>query len=517
MKKLIAILVMMLPLFVVAQDFSKENPEPETYPFGEPGDKSRGVFGKDDRIEATDAYGYRDYVRATAVMVPKRDVRGNKVYGYTLREQLEYTYKTDKFDENVKFLDQPTCGSCTGFLIAPDILVTAGHCIETMKEAKEFVWIFDYTTDKNHNKSGKYVNIPTKDQYTVKEIITAKFGSLSTGIDYAILRLDRKTDREPYRFRTSGKPGFFQNVYMIGSPSGLPLKLADNAYVVDNSPKLWFKNNLDGFPGNSGGPVFNKTGFIEGINVRGAVTQKQSGAEATGDYYYDKDCDCVKTVEFRSAYNTAGSQAHRLNMIPGNSLTMAIYENIEYAIETKNQKRLDKWLVYSWILDHDYTKERGRLEFAAIESNNLEALKKMLEKSKAFGIKDEYGQTLLHHAILKGNTDLVDYLVKNGASLNVADNQGKSPLALAAYRGNSNVAKILIDRGAKITGSDNAGNTVLHNAVYGGNYDIIRMLAQKGADFKAKNNDGWTPRKLAKKRKNKPLAKYLKKAAKGKY
>ncbi|MGB1037743.1 MAG: ankyrin repeat domain-containing protein, partial [Bacteroidia bacterium] len=510
-KQIILIITLALPFIGFAQDFSRENPEPESFPFGEIGDTSRGVFGADDRIEATDAFGYADYVRATAVMVPKKEVSGDKIYGYSLRDRLKFIYKTDKFDENVKFLDQPTCGSCTGFLIAPDILVTAGHCIETMEKANDYVWVFDYTTDKHHNSKRKYVTIPVKDQYTVKEIITAKYGKLSNMTDYSVLRLDRKTDREPYRFRTSGKIGLFNDVYMIGSPTGLPLKMADNAYVVSNTKEKWFKNNLDGFPGNSGGPVFNKTGFIEGIHVRGAVEEKHS--KLTGDYYYDKDCDCVKTVEFNSAYSTGGSQAHRITHTYSNSLDMAIYENIEYAIETKNNKRLDKWLVYQWILKHKYTEDRGRLEFVAIANNNLVALEKMLKISKDYGLADKNGKTLLHHAVDAKNADLVSYLLKNGASPNVKDGNEKSALAYAAYSGNVDAVKTMLERGGKIEFSDRNGNTVLHNAILSGNREIVRMLAMKGANFKVKNYDGKNAKKLAKKNMSKDFAKYVKKAA----
>ena len=46
------------------------------YPFNEPGSEpSRGVFGEDDRKEIKDAEGYKDFARATAVMVSKRNNR----------------------------------------------------------------------------------------------------------------------------------------------------------------------------------------------------------------------------------------------------------------------------------------------------------------------------------------------------------------------------------------------------------------------------------------------------------
>lgn len=125
--------------FVNAQD--KPKAEPMQYPFGKPGDTTRGVFGEDDRKEIKDAYEFKDYARATAVMIPKSSIKGNKVYASTLRSRLIKIYGSSNFDSSVKFLDQPTCANCTGFLIAPDILVTAGHCIETMSKAEDYVWL----------------------------------------------------------------------------------------------------------------------------------------------------------------------------------------------------------------------------------------------------------------------------------------------------------------------------------------------------------------------------------------
>ena len=112
---------------------SAQNIEIE-YPFGEPGiEVTRGVFGSDDRKEVKDAYGYQDFVRATAVMISKENIYNEEFYAWSLRDLLKRKFGKDRFSNDVKFLDQPTVGSCTGFLIAPDIMVTAGHCINSME------------------------------------------------------------------------------------------------------------------------------------------------------------------------------------------------------------------------------------------------------------------------------------------------------------------------------------------------------------------------------------------------
>jgi hypothetical protein len=166
---------------------------------------------------------------------------------------------------DVQFLDQPIASGCTGFLIAPDILVSAGHCF-TKGGGQQYesprdpnfggisgkVWIFDYTNDVPFNRSSNYITIPAENQYRVAEMLDAKLvGGGTTGSDYAIMRLDRPTNRKPFKFRFGGKVTTGDFLAMVGAPDGLPLKIADSAYVINNNGARSFKTNLDAFHGNS--------------------------------------------------------------------------------------------------------------------------------------------------------------------------------------------------------------------------------------------------------------------------
>lgn len=499
-------------LFVINSVWSQDKEPPLQYPFEETGvEVPRGVYGTDDRKEVKDANGIADFVRATAVMINKKDIVGNRVYGYTLRELLKFRFKSSNFDDNIKFLDQPTSAMCTGFLIAPDILATAGHCIKELKDAKDFVWVFDYTNELKYNKTFKYIEIDPKNVYEVTEVIRAKLDDRTVD-DYSFLRLNRKSERAPYRFRTSGKVGLYSKVNTIGSPTGLPLKYADNAKVVDDSKPNWFKNSIDTFPGNSGGPVFNTNGFIEGIHVRGAVTQGQNGT-FTGDYKYDEVCDCIKTVEFYSAYFTAGAQAHRITSVPYDILHRAIYENIEYAIKNNLKGRLKSWLIYSWMVDHAYTKKRGRLELIAAKYNNLEALKQIISKSKKDNI-DVYGESLINQAINNNNMAMLSYLLGLDIPYNANSSKASSLMVKAFKNGNYDMVYTMLDNGWNVNATDYSGNNLLHIAASKGDMSLLRKIVSKGVSAGAKNKDGKRPEHIAKKYKNKAAQKYLKKIRK---
>ena len=75
MKKLLLVLFTFTFIsFINAQD--KPEAEPLQYPFDEIGTEStRGIFGLDDRKEVKDAEDISDYVRATAVMIPKKNIK----------------------------------------------------------------------------------------------------------------------------------------------------------------------------------------------------------------------------------------------------------------------------------------------------------------------------------------------------------------------------------------------------------------------------------------------------------
>lgn len=507
-------LTMLFALLNISLSYAQEDEieEPLEYPFGETGKPvPRGVFGEDDRKEVKDAEGIADFVRATAVMIPKSSISGNRVYGQTLRQRLTRQFGVSNFDSNIRFLDQPTVAHCTGFLIAPDILVTAGHCIERLEDAKNYVWVFDYTSEVNFNEYVGYVEIDPNDVYEVTDVLSAYFQNLSTYTDYSVLKLDRKTSRAPYRFRTSGKVTYQGGVSTIGSPTGLPLKYADNAIVVDNSPEKWFKNNIDGFPGNSGGPVFNPNGFIEGIHVRGAV-ELQDG-RYTGDYKYDYSCNCVKTLQWQTSFGTAGSHAHRITHIPYEMLHKALYENIEYAIMNNMPNRLNSWLAYGWILDHAYTNERGRLEFTAAYYNNTDALSALLSRTETV-VKDSYGRTLLFHAIDNKNMDMLMMLLDKGLSPNEIDDSGTTPIFHAMKNRNYGALYALLDNGGNVYSKDRNGNNLLHLAARNGNLSLISELLRLGADASAENYYGDRPEDIAKRYKYRSARKILKKARK---
>jgi len=222
------------------------------------------VYGEDNRVDwyESDNAMYRELALSTAAMIDKKkiSISGNsyKLSGKTLGKYINSC-------NNVRFKEQITAANCSGFLVGEDLLVTAGHCIKDMGDCKKYSWVFDYKLKSKIDKAntGDKSNV-----YNCKEIVERKLSTFWGKNDYALIKLDRKTDRRALEYNDD-KVKDNAELVVIGHPTGLPQKIADGATVRDTT-RLYFVANLDTFGGNSGSAVFNaKTGLVEGILVRG--------------------------------------------------------------------------------------------------------------------------------------------------------------------------------------------------------------------------------------------------------
>lgn len=234
------------------------------------------VYGEDNRREIYQIRDNRAQELAFSVAAMFNPARLREKDGhYEITAPNLYQAKNLCNDED--FLEQPAAASCTGFLVGPDTLVTAGHCAKSVVDCMFNKWVFDYQVDGPHFKS-----IPASNVYSCKKIIVTE-RSDDYSDDFAVIQLDREVvGRTPLKFRSEGKIEDNSELFVIGHPTGLPAKIAFGGKVELNNKESYFDTALDTFGGNSGAPIFNaKTYEVEGILVRGSE-----------DYIYNKERKC---------------------------------------------------------------------------------------------------------------------------------------------------------------------------------------------------------------------------------
>lgn len=233
-----------------------------------------GIYGSDDRKDVYQVSNtlHRTLAKSTAGMIhgsffvkgaqPNMfDLKGTRTLG-----------AAQNLCSGEKFAEQQIAPNCSGFLVGPDTLVTAGHCYKAIGKltpeqvCQSFAWVFDY--EQKSATSDPTKNIPITNIYTCRAVLGSQWDS---NYDWSIIKLDRKVvGRTPLKFRAAGKIADSAKLVVIGQPNGLPTKISANGKITLNNEASRFSTNLDTFHGNSGSAVFDaNTGLVEGILIMG--------------------------------------------------------------------------------------------------------------------------------------------------------------------------------------------------------------------------------------------------------
>ncbi len=246
---------------------------------GNKGLNAEVIYGEDNRIDwhqEKDTH-WQQMALSTVALFDKDILIENPTDSFYTLDTVSYGL-SKLLCEDEPFYHQSRGSFCSGFLIGPDTVVTAGHCIRNSYNCESVRLVFGYYY---RDALTAPLTIEKQDVYQCQEVLHTQANAL-TGSDFAILRLKRKVeDRPPLPIRTTGEIDENTKLSVIGYPSGLPLKIAHQGQLrrLETS---FFVASLDTYGGNSGSAVFNsETRLVEGILVNGDT-----------DFVFDQDKGC---------------------------------------------------------------------------------------------------------------------------------------------------------------------------------------------------------------------------------
>lgn len=252
-----------------------QNTDSQSYDVRDPKLSAHVVYGADGRLDlyqTTDGR-MRELADSTVALFQN----GNLVAGANgLTTVTGKNYGTSyNLCASEKFREQDIAAFCSGSLVGPDLIMTAGHCVETLSACQNTSVAFGFAVQ------GVGVlpkQLPTSEIYKCKEIV--KTVRINTGADYALIRLDRAVaNHKILKIRRSGEATIGDELFVIGHPMGLPTKITTGGKVRSVSNPDYMVTNLDTYGGNSGSAVFNATtGLVEGILVRGETDLMPAGS-----------------------------------------------------------------------------------------------------------------------------------------------------------------------------------------------------------------------------------------------
>lgn len=259
-------------------------------------DNQKVIYGVDDRV---DVFQVKDEAilndaDSVVALFSSNDVVDNGDGTSTLQTQNFGT--SQNLCRRERFRNQPVGAFCSGFLVAPDIIATAGHCVDA-DNVTTIRFVFGF---RMVDASTPQTVISNTEIYQGVNLVGRQ---LSDAADWALVQVDRPVaNHNVVTIRRSEKIANDQAVHVIGHPVGLPTKVAGGATVRDNNPDAFFVANLDTYGGNSGSPVFNSnTHEVEGILVRGETDFVRSGNCNISLVCPSTGCrgeDCTRTTEF---------------------------------------------------------------------------------------------------------------------------------------------------------------------------------------------------------------------------
>lgn len=248
--------------------------------------KTRVIYGADNRQDLYNVSSAREWQMAQSSLALFKSYDVADLGNGTTRLSGDNFGQYYNLCAEEPFRDQQSGAFCSGFLVGPDLVATAGHCVRSQKDCDNLTLVFNWAL---HAPGEDTSLVASEDVVKCKTLV--KNTVESAGADFAVIRLERAfRNRQPLAVRRSGEVEPGVRLTMMGHPAGIPLKI-DNGAAVRSIYGGYFSANTDSYGGNSGSAVYNSaTGEVEGILVRGEVDFVRKGNCNVSNVCADSGC-----------------------------------------------------------------------------------------------------------------------------------------------------------------------------------------------------------------------------------
>ena len=134
---------------------------------------------------------------------------------------------------------------------------------------------------------------------------------------------------------------------------------------------------------------------------------------------------------------------------------------------------------------------------AAIQTNNIDAVKALLEMGVDVNEPAYTTKTPLHYASHSRNKDILNLMLSEGADLEAKTEQGFTPLSYAVGLNHPDNCRVLLEAGAEVDSVDNWKRTNLNVAAGQGLADVAAILLEFNANPNVLDQWDWSPLDVA--------------------
>ncbi len=218
---------------------------------------SAAIVGEDNRIAFEELQKFNPAILAEATATQLSAKYLTKIDDQTM------SYPTGKIQNQCpgeKFSNYRTLGGCSGFLIAPNILVTAGHCKDySVPDCSDDAWLFHHYYSPTESKA----KLKNEDIFYCSKVLAYEHNQ---DADFAVLMLDRPVpNAKVLKIDTRDQSELHDPVAILGYPLGLPFTYTPGGRILSKN-KSYLQTDSDAFKNNSGSALVNmRTGHVEGI------------------------------------------------------------------------------------------------------------------------------------------------------------------------------------------------------------------------------------------------------------